>query len=617
MALQSRFPSVNPRLATYFAIFTSAVLSLFFVLAVIEQLGVSTILLSTLAILAPVLAACTIGLASSNNDTIDFFVSGRRVPPAYNGLATAAGSMGAVGILGLTGAVFFLGYDAIAIGLGWATGMMIMGVLFSPYLRKMGAYTLPGFFAQRFNSDTARLVCTFAIIFPVFMLLIAEIQIASTLTAIVFQQSQTVVTVLMLALICLALIGGGMRSLTWSQCAIFIIVIMGILAPLLIVSIQETNLPLPQLTFGSVLDDLQKIESAFGITNSTPQPLNEAIPDSQPTFTLKPFIQSFGLVSLPNFFFLGICFMIGAATLPGSLVRMSTTPTVIEARKSTAWALAFVALLIISVPAYAVFTKIVLLKSLPQYALDQLPDWITRFEANGIFSFAGSDSTTLDMQNLGISRDGVFLLLPYAAQFPAIMIILTVCTIMLAAVAAASSQLVTMSNMISHDIIYRFFGKRLTEKGQVNITRICLLLFALIAGWIAVNFRMDTFKMLAYAFSITGSAIFAPLALSIWWRGCNRLGAILGMLGGALTALTAIWLSENAIPILGIDGYIAGIIGFPVSLIITLGVGLTSSEPIKIQNEIVDDIRIPGGEAIYDRALRAQKRKQQKTLALE
>ncbi len=617
MVMQARFPSVNPRLATYYAIFTSAVVCLFFMLAVVESLGVSRITLAVMAVFAPILAACTIGLASTNSDIIDFYISGRRVPASYNGLAVAAGSMGSVGILGLTGCIFFLGYDALALGLGWIAGMLLLGILFAPYLRKMGAYTVPGFFAQRFNSNFARLICALVVIIPIVLLLIAEIQIASLVASTIFDVSKGFLTFIILGLICLGLVGGGMRSLTWSQCAVYIIVICGFLAPLIITSIQHTNLPVPQLSYGSVLDDLSSVESRVGIGPAQPIPLSKAMPSNLPDFTQKPFTQSFGLIGFMDFMFLGFCFMIGAATLPGSLTRMSTTPNVLEARKSAAWALAFIGVIVISIPAYAVFTKITLAQALPQFAIDQLPQWITSFEAKGIFSFGNSDKNTLDLQNLGIKRDGVFLLLPYAAQFPYVLVALSVLTVMLAAVAAASTQLITLSNIVSHDIISTFFIRGVSEKVQIHIARLCIIIVAMAVGWIAANGDYDSFKLLAYAFSISGSALFPPLVLAIWWRSCNKSAAILGMLAGLFTVLLTIWFAERGMPLLGVDGYIAAVLGFPASLAVTVIISFTSAEPIKIHNEIIDDIRIPGGEALYDRALRNRQRRLQKKLALK
>ncbi|MGH1349973.1 MAG: VC_2705 family sodium/solute symporter [Methyloligellaceae bacterium] len=617
MVMQARFPSVNPRLATYYAIFTSAVVCLFFVLAVIESLGISHTTLAVMAIFAPILAACAIGLASSNSDIIDFYISGRRVPASYNGLAIAAGSMGSAGIIGLTGCVFFLGYDALALGFGWIAGILVLGILFAPYLRKMGAYTVPGFFAQRFNSNFARLISACVVIIPIALLLIAEIQIASLAASTIFDMSKGLLTFIILSLICLGLVGGGMRSLTWSQCAVYIIVICGFLAPLIITSVQHTNLPLPQMSYGSVLDDLSRIEAVGGIGPAQPIPLKRAMPSNLPDFTQKPFTQPFGLIGFMDFMFLGLCFMIGAATLPGTLTRMSTTPNVLEARKSAAWALVFVGVIVISIPAYAVFTKLTLAQALPQFAIDQLPRWITNFEAQGIFSFGNSDKNTLDLQNLGIKRDGVFLLLPYAAQFPYVLVVLSVLTIVLAAIAAASAQLITLSNIISHDIISTFFIRGASEKIQIHIARICILFIAMLIGWISVNGNYDSFKLLAYAFSISGSAIFPPLVLAIWWRSCNKSAAITGMLAGLLTALLTIWLAESGMPLLGVDGYVAAVLGFPVGLAVTVVISFTSAEPIKIHNEIIDDIRIPGGEALYDRALRNKQRRLQKKLALK
>ena len=614
---ETRFRSINPKLTTNYSIYTSLILSLFLLLTIFEQLGIPQQTLTYTSIFIPIAIIAIIGIASTTNDANDFYVSGRRVPSVYNGLAITAAAIGSSGLVGFIGCIFFLGYDAMAFGIGWVIGLLLMTILFAPYLRKMGAYTLPSFFAKRYESNLVRIVCIITIIIPITIILLAEIRIAVFALSLVIDQSQLILNLIIFGIIAVTLIGGGMRSLTWSQCAQFIVVIIGILVPIIIIAVQKTNIPIPQLTYGTIFDNIISLERSSGINNVEPSTIKQAIPTNLPAYLSKPTLQSFGALSMLQFSLVMICFALGAACLPAVLSRMSTTPTVSEARKSAAWGVALLGLIIISAPSYALFTKLVLFDNLQQYTLDQLPAWVTQFQQNGIFAFGNTDKTFIDMKSLAISRDGTLFLLPAAANFPFILYLSTICVVILAALAAASAQIIIISNMISHDLIYSISSSRLSETSQVNTSRISILLLILAMLLLSLSTQIDSFTMLIYAFSMLGASIFPSLTVSIWWKKCHKSAVMFGMLSGLATSIAIIFLSEQGISLFGIEATTASIIGAPVNLFVTILVNAMSSDTVDIKNSIIDDTRIPGGETIYDRFIRNKIRKQQKALALE
>ena len=136
MNAPSRLRTTNPHLGAYYGVITSAFVSLILLLAMFEQLGVRQPLLAEIMLVMPLALYLLIAVGSRTLEVEDFFVSGRRVPPVFNGFVLAATAVGGVGLLAYTGTVFFLGFDALAIGLGWTAGMLIGGVLFVPYLRR-------------------------------------------------------------------------------------------------------------------------------------------------------------------------------------------------------------------------------------------------------------------------------------------------------------------------------------------------------------------------------------------------------------------------------------------------------------------------------------------------
>src|SRR3989304_10335178 len=136
MSVPSRLRMPNPHLGAYYGIVTSAFVSLIVLLSIFEQLGWGRPLLAQTMMIVPLALYLVIAVGSRTNQAEDFFASGRRVPPVYNGFVLAAIAVGGVGFLGYTGTAFFLGFDAMAIGLGWTVGMLASGILFVPYLRK-------------------------------------------------------------------------------------------------------------------------------------------------------------------------------------------------------------------------------------------------------------------------------------------------------------------------------------------------------------------------------------------------------------------------------------------------------------------------------------------------
>jgi cation/acetate symporter len=158
MAFTARTRLVNPRLGTYFGIFTAAFAALVLLALMFEQLGATDALLRLIMFGGPVTLYAAIGLSSGAHEARDFFACGRRVPAFFNGLVLGITALGGAGFLALTGSLFFVGFDAVCLSIGWYAGLVFMGVLFAPFVRKFGAFTLPTFLGRRFESRTVRVV---------------------------------------------------------------------------------------------------------------------------------------------------------------------------------------------------------------------------------------------------------------------------------------------------------------------------------------------------------------------------------------------------------------------------------------------------------------------------
>ncbi len=321
------------------------------------------------------------------------------MPPLYNALALTSMVFGGSLFLGSIGSFFFLGIDAIAIPLGCFAGLVLMGVLFVPHLRKAGANTLPGFLHLRFGHRGLRLSAALLMLAPCFIFIVAEAALGGKLIGYFLPLPQTLginlppaafFSILVIASIFLSVVLGGMRSATWTQCAQFI-VLLGILGPLIMVSVMRTNLPLPQLTYGSQLEEIKAKELAKGvITVSQPRPLSEVLPKPAGQPIARPVERAFSALRPIDFVLLVFCLATGVAAHPALLPRLSVTPTILASRRSLGWVSVVAALLVLTIPAYAFFTKAMALESLVGVPASDLPAWARSLQQLGLISLPGN-----------------------------------------------------------------------------------------------------------------------------------------------------------------------------------------------------------------------------------
>jgi cation/acetate symporter len=258
MSLPYQYRPVNPRLGTHYATFTSAMIALVLVLAMLEQLGVRKLWLSHVMIAAPLIGYAGVAAITRTLDLHEFFSAGRRVPAVFGGLSLAVTAIGGTGFFALTGCLYLIGFDALALALGWAAGFAVCVVAFTPFLRKSGAYTLPGFFRQRFDSPLLGALAALALVPPAVLILAAEIRIGAFIASLFVAVPFEAAVMIGAGIIAAVTVLGGMRSVSWTQCILYIVVIGAFLVPLTILSVQITNLPLPQFTYGGLFEDLYR-----------------------------------------------------------------------------------------------------------------------------------------------------------------------------------------------------------------------------------------------------------------------------------------------------------------------------------------------------------------------
>ena len=229
-------------------------------LAVLEQTGMPRRWIGITFLLATVGLYAAIGIIGRTTDDAEYYVAGRRVPAMYNGMATAADWMSAASFIGLAGTLYLQGYGALAYLMGWTGGFVLVALLLAPYLRKFGKYTIPDFLAARYGGRMPRLIGLIAAILCSFVYLVAQIYgvglITTQLTGIDFVLG--IFLGLGGVLVCSFL--GGMRAVTWTQVAQYIILVIAYLIPVVWLSVKQTGVPVPQLIVGQQLAKVSERE---------------------------------------------------------------------------------------------------------------------------------------------------------------------------------------------------------------------------------------------------------------------------------------------------------------------------------------------------------------------
>jgi cation/acetate symporter len=533
-------------LGKIYALYTGGFFAFVILLAVLEQLGMPNKMIGYGFVFLTLAVYAIIGVLSRTSEVGEYYVAGRTVPSFYNGMATGADWMSGASFVGMAGTLFLLGYDGLAFVLGWTGGYVLVAILIAPFLRKFGAYTVPDFFSERFGGNFARFLAVIVLICCSFTYVTAQIYatgiIASRFLDINFQVA--VYVGLLGILLCSML--GGMKAVTWTQVAQYIVLIVAYLIPVVILSAKKYGIPIPQLTYGQAIADITNLENqmaAKGLIAAAKDAAGNAV-------AAKPHIKPFTTYDPLNYFALILCLMVGTASLPHILMRYFTTPSVREARSSVAWSLFFIFLLYFTAPAYAAFSKLEVFSLINKGTpLSSLPQWMYTYGTLGLVKVCGVDVKVaqdviaacgkiaghpgvLRMQDLSINTDVIVLSTPEIAGMPYVIAGLVAAGGLAAALSTADGLLLAIANALSHDIFYKMINPNASTVTRLVVARILLVVVAVAAAMTAATKPADILSMVAWAFSLAAAGIFPALVMGIWWKRATTAGAIVGMVLG-------------------------------------------------------------------------------------
>jgi cation/acetate symporter len=519
-------------------------------------------------------------------------------------MATAADWMSGASFVAMAGGIYFGGYGYLAFVVGWTGGYVLVASLMAPYLRKFGCYTVPDYIGGRYGGNFARLCAVVVLVVASFTYVTAQINATGTIAsrALLIPFEYGVWFGLLGILLCSML--GGMRAVTWTQVAQYIVLIIAYLVPVIWMSNKQGFGLIPQFSYGEAIQRLTELEGIYGLA-----PATETIAGVR-TLTV-PHAETMGGMAAWKFITLAICMMTGTASLPHILMRYFTTPSVKAARNSVAWSLLFIFLLYFTAPALATFTKLQVLD--PTLAtgiigkaisdVQALP-WIEKWHEVGFLAISDNNGDgILQLNEFYMRPDIVVLATPEIAGLPAVISGLVAAGGMAAAMSTADGLLLAIANALSHDLYYKMIDPKADTRRRLIVARVLLLFLGAAGAYVAMMQLTGILGAVAWAFDFAASGLFFPLVLGVWWKRANTAGAIAGMVGGFVAGTAYLYYVYNGgTPWLGIDHLRFAIIGMPVSLVAMVVVSLMTKEPDAETQRMIDEMRIPKGETVLSAA---------------
>jgi cation/acetate symporter len=591
--------------------YTGGFLVFCLLMALLEANGVSAKTIGILFLVFTIAIYALIGVLSRTMQADAYYVAGRQVPTVFNGMATAADWMSGASFVAMAGGIFYGGYTYMAFLVGWTGGYVLVSSLLAPYLRKFGCYTVPDFIGTRYGGNLVRACAVLVLVLASFTYVTAQINatgtIASRFLGIPFELGVWVG--LISILLCSML--GGMRAVTWTQVAQYIVLIIAYLLPIFWLSNKFGFGFFPQFMLGDEVARLGELEQQYGLVKNSAAAVKSAgVPGGLKSISVSHAGVAEGGMAAWKFISLAICMMVGTASLPHILMRYFTTPSVKSARRSVAWSLFFIFLLYFSAPALATLAKISILdpnlatgiigKSIADVqAIGWVKEWIAVKQAY-IADFNGDG--ILQLNEWFMRGDVIVLATPEMGGLPYVISGLVAAGGMAAAMSTADGLILAISNALSHDVYYKIVDPKADVAKRLIVARILLVVTGAFGAYIASMRLTGILGSVAWAFDFAMSGLFFPLVLGVWWKRATRQGAIAGMLlglgaGTAYLIYVAPAFMGNT-PWMGIDHLRFGLIGAPVCLISMVVVSLMTPEPDAKIQAMVDEVRIPSGKTV-------------------
>jgi len=584
--------------------------------------------------------ALYIGIAiwSRAGSTSEYYAAGGGVPPVMNGMATAADWMSAASFISMAGLISNMGYGGGLFLMGWTGGYVLLACLLAPYLRKFGKFTVPQFIGDRFYSKSASTVAVICLLVASITYIIGQMTGVGVAFSRFLGVSKEAGIYVGMAIVFTYAVFGGMKGITYTQVAQYVVLIFAYVIPAVFISLALTGNPIPQLGLGSsltgqdvsLLAKLDQVVTDLGFGQYTTH-----LPESK----LNMFVYTMSL-------------MIGTAGLPHVIMRFFTVPSVAAARASAGWALVFIAILYTTAPAVAAMAKTNLIRTITpgvvmqnadpyaadsQIVYEERPDWMKRWEVTGLLKFedkngdgriqyyndkskseaflAKAEAAGWKGNELDVNADIIVLANPEIALLPNWVIALVAAGGLAAALSTAAGLLMAISAAISHDLVKGVFAPNISEKGELMAGKVAMACSIVVAGYLGLNPPGFAAGTVALAFGIAASSLFPAIMMGIFSKKMNKEGAMAGMIAGLSITLFYVFAHKGIFFIkgteyldliggknsfFGITPEAFGAIGALVNFAIAFIVDKVTKEPPEHIQHMVEAVRIPRGAKAVD-----------------
>ena len=553
--------------------------------------------------------------------TKEFYVAGGGVHPITNGMATAADWMSAASFISMAGLIASGGYANSTFLMGWTGGYVLLALLLAPYLRKFGKFTVPDFIGDRFYSKGARLAAVVCLIIICVTYVIGQMAGAGVAFSRFLEVSNSTGIWIAAGVVFCYAVFGGMKGITYTQVAQYVVLIIAYTIPAVFISLQLTGNPIPMFGMFSehtesgmpLLQKLNEVVAALGFTDYTADVSNKL---NMVLFTMS--------------------LMIGTAGLPHVIIRFFTVPKVADARWSAGWTLIFIALLYLTAPAVASMARLNLLTTVypqgaeaPALAYEERPEWVKNWEKTGLIAWEDKNADgRIQLYNdaapaftptaetrgwkgneLTVNNDILVLANPEIANLPGWVIGLIAAGAIAAALSTAAGLLLAISSAISHDLIKTLINPKISEKGEMLAARISMAVAILLATWLGLNPPGFAAQVVALAFGLAAATLFPALMMGIFSKRVNDKGAIAGMLVGLVFTAVYIFLylgwffipGTATLPntpdnwMFGISPLSIGTVGAVINFAVAYAVSFATAAPPQEVQDLVESVRTPKG----------------------
>jgi cation/acetate symporter len=543
-----------------------------------------------------------IALYTRAKSAVDYYVADRRVSPLLNGMATGTDWMSAASFMSMAGLVAVMGRDGSAYLMGWTGGYVLLAVLLAPYLRKYGKYTVPQFVGDRYYSSSARVVALFCAIAISFTYVAGQMRGVGIVFARFLGTSIEQGVVVGAVIVFLYAVLGGMKGITYTQVAQYVVLIAGYLIPAIFVSMMLTGSAVPPLGMGGTLTR----EGAALLGAEPGQHLLEVLNRINRDLGFPAFTA--GWKTRLDVVAITAALMVGTAGLPHIIIRFFTVPKIRDARSSAAWALVFIAVLYTTAPAVAVFARATSVATVHGAAAAEAPQWLRAWERTKLVGFHDRDgdgrlrmSADPARNEVTIDPDVLVLANPEMARLPPWVVALVAAGALGAALSTAAGLLLVIAAGVAHDLVKSVLFPRMTDKAELWGARVVALSAAALAAWFGLHPPGRVAEVVAYAFGLAASSFFPVILAGIFWKRATKEAAIAAMTTGMLFTGGYITFFKILRPdldgprhwLLGISPEGIGSVGMLLAFAVIVAVSLATAAPPREVQELVASLRYP------------------------